>query len=336
MSPNLLNDSSNNGNKYPMLETNIGEAPEKNWFQHRFGTRQSIKRERSKYFTTWFMPVIVLFLIIRVIPIFWLLSLSVTNYNLRRPKTKFIGIENYVRMFHDPLTVISIKNTLEFVIISVPIVVTLGLLFALLINRKLKLEGLYQTLYFLPFILSAVPTTIIWRWIYAPGTYGLANYILGMFGFARVKWLTDPNIAILAIIFIYIWKNVGYYVVIFLVGFKNIPSELREAAEVDGATAWQAARFIDIPLMKPIILFGTVYATISAMAVFTLVYVMSQGTDVSTGVDIMVLAMDIYHQGFVYHEMGYASAIAAMLFFTSLLMVIIQFKLFGKDEERDI
>jgi ABC-type sugar transport system permease subunit len=280
-----------------------------------------------------FGPVIGLFLIIRVIPLVWVLSLSFTNYSLRRPTTKFVGLENFSRMLDDPRVALGFKNTMQFVVVSVPAVIILGLFFALLMNRKLKFEGLYQALFFLPFILSTVPTSIIWRWIYAPGRWGLANYLLESVGLTRVKWLTDPQIAIMAIILIYVWKNLGYYVVVFLVGLKNVPSELREAAEVDGASVWQTTRHIDLPLMRPLILFGTVYATIAAMAVFTIVYVISQGTDVSAGVDITVLAMNIYQEGFAYDNKGYASAIALVLFVVSLGAVLIQFKLFGTETE---
>jgi multiple sugar transport system permease protein len=192
-----------------------------------------------------------------------------------------------------------------------------------------RLEGLYQTLYFLPYILSTVPTSIIWKWIYAPGRYGLANYILESVGLGHVGWLTDRSIALLAIIGMYVWKNLGYYVVIFLVGLKNIPNELREAAEVDGCSAWQSNLHIDIPLLKPVILFGTIIATIDAMSVFTIVYVMSQGTDASAGIDIAVLATRIYQEGFVYFDMGYASSICLILFFVSLLIVLLQFKGIG-------
>ena len=322
------------GDMAEIILHNANEDPpdkDTSWFHRSFGPKRSVKRSKSTFMIGAFLPVLIAFLVIRVIPIFWVLSLSVTNYSLKKPKVKFVGLKNFIHMLDDPLMVVALKNTLEFVIISVPCIIIFGLLFALLINRKLKLEGLYQTLYFLPFILSYVPTTIIWKWIYSPGSYGLANYLLEAVGLMRVKWLTDPKITILAIIFVYIWKNIGYYIVIFLVGFKNIPSELREAAEVDGANTWQASRFVELPLMKPLILFGTVYATISGMAIFTLVYVMSQGTDVSTGVEISVLAMRIYQEGFGYSDMGYASAISTFLFIFSLIIVVLQFKLFGKE-----
>lgn len=295
------------------------------------GAAGSIRRERIRFLLAAFAPVIALFVIIRVIPIAWVLVLSLTNYSIRKPNTRLIGLDNYLRLVDDPQFVLAFRNTMEFLVISVPVVIILGLLFAVLMNRRLKLEGLYQTLFFLPYILSTVPTSIIWRWIYAPGRFGLANYILETVGLGRVGWLTNPDIALLAIIAMYVWKNLGFYVVVFLVGLKNIPSEFREAAEIDGASAWQATWHVDLPLLRPVILFGAVIATIEAMTVFSMVYVMSQGTDASAGVDIAVLAMRIYQEGFVYFDMGYAAAMSAVLFVAALVAVLIQFRLVGKE-----
>jgi len=295
------------------------------------GPAGSIRREKSKFLLIAFIPVMALFWIIRVIPIMWLLGLSFGNYSLKRVSSVFVGMRNYSRLLSDDQFILAIKNTLEFVIISVPVVIILGMLFALLMNRKLRFEGAYQTFFFLPFIISTVPAAIIFKWIYAPGTVGLANYLLTIVGLPRVAWLSNPKITILAVIILYVWKNLGYYVVVFLVGLKNIAQELREAAQVDGASLWQATWSIELPLMRPLILFGTVYATISAMAVFTVVYVMSQGTDVSAGTQITVLATEIYQEGFVYGNMGYASAVAAVLFVISLLAVLIQFRALNRE-----
>lgn len=295
------------------------------------GRPGSVRREQRKFLLIAFVPVIALFLIIRVIPIGWLLGLSFTNSSLKRSGARFVGMQNYARLLDDSQFILSFKNTMEFVIISVPLVIILGLLIALLMNRKLRFEGFYQILFFLPFIISTVPVAIVWKWIYAPGTVGLANYLLMSVGLPRVGWLSDPKITLFAVIIMYVWKNLGYYVVVFLVGLKSIPGELRDAAQVDGASSRQVTRYIDLPLLRPLILFGTIYATIAAMAVFTIVYVMSQGTDVSAGTQISVLAMQIYQEGFVYGNMGYASAIAAVLFVASLLFIVIQFRALNRE-----
>lgn len=273
------------------------------------------------------MPVIALFIIIRVIPILVVLLMSFTNFNLMRPLVRFLPYENFVRLSGDPNFITAFINSTEFVLVAVPLEVLLGLAFAIYLNRKVRFESLYETLYFLPYIVPMVPAAIIWKWIYAPGTYGLANYLLDQVGLPRVGWMSTPQISLLAVIGIHIWKQLGFFVIVFLVGLKNIPSDFREAAMVDGATRWQVIRRVDLPLLRPVILFGVVMATIWAWSAFTEVYIISQGTDISTGVEIQVLVTRIYAEAFLYFNMGYASAISFVLFLVSLVLVALQFRL---------
>lgn len=295
------------------------------------GCPRSVQRQKFTFVLVAFAPIMLLFLAIRVIPILWVLGLSVTNYSLRRPTFHFVGLENFSRMLTDPQFTIALKNTLEFVLISVPATVILGLLLAVLMNQRIRYEGALQTLYFLPFILPTVPASIIWKWIYAPGDFGLANNLLHRIGLPSVPWMTNASIALLAVIAMYVWKHLGYYVIIFLVGLKSIPTELREASAVDGASPSQTVRHIELPLLRPILLFGTVYATIAAMAVFTIVYVMAEGSDISAGSQISVLATRIYQEAFTYMNMGYASAISFVLFVVALVAVLIQFYWLGRE-----
>lgn len=273
------------------------------------------------------MPVIALFIIIRVIPILVVLLMSFTNFNLNRPLVRFLPYENFVRLSGDPNFITAFVNSTEFVLVAVPLEVLLGLAFAIYLNRKVRFESLYETLYFLPYIVPMVPAAIIWKWIYAPGTYGLANYLLDQVGLPRVGWMSTPQISLLAVIGIHIWKQLGFFVIVFLVGLKNIPSDIREAAMVDGASRWQVIRRVDLPLLRPVILFGVVMATIWAWSAFTEVYIISQGTDISTGVEIQVLVTRIYAEAFLYFNMGYASAISFVLFLVSLVFVALQFRL---------
>ncbi|UCE55836.1 MAG: sugar ABC transporter permease [Desulfobacterales bacterium] len=276
---------------------------------------------------TMVMPVIAMFIIIRVIPILVVLLMSFTNYSLHRPIVKFLPYKNFLRMFGDPNFITAFVNSTEFVLIAVPAEIFLGLAFAIFLNRKVKFESLYETLYFLPYIVPMVPAAIIWKWIYAPGTYGLANYLLDKVGLPHVGWMSTPQISLLAVIGIHVWKQIGFFVIIFLVGLKNIPGSFREAALVDGATPWEVTRHVDIPLLKPVILFGVVMATLWAWSAFTEVYIISQGTDISTGAEIQVMVTRIYAEGFLYFKLGYASAISFALFLISLIFVVVQFRL---------
>ncbi len=273
-----------------------------------------------------------LFLIIRVVPIIQMFIVAPSNRNLRRPVWRYTGLDNFTRMWDDPTFVSALTNSLKFVAIAVPAEIILGLVFALLMNRLVRLESLYQTLYFIPYILPMVPAAIVWKWIYAPGVYGLGNLALARVGLGPVGWLTDAGSALLLIIGVHVWKNLGFYVIIFLVGLKSVPNDYREAAELDGASTLRTIWDIDLPLLKPIVLFGTTMAVIAAWSSFTEVYVMTQGSDVSTGTELKVLVTKIYEEGFQYGGVGYASAISLVLFLISMLMVAVLFLLFREGD----
>ncbi len=292
------------------------------------GAPGSIKRNKAYFIMAIFIPVVLLFIIVRVIPIISTLSMSFTNYHMQRPVTKFVGFRNFSRLIKDDIFLISFRNSMQFVLIAFPAEIILGLAIALMLNNRLRAEGYFQTLFFIPYILPMVPAAIIWQWIYAPGNFGLANFFLESIGFQRVSWLIDSKIALNAIIVMHIWKNLGFFVVIFLVGLKDIPNDFKEAALVDGANTWQRIWRVELPIMKPVILFSSVMASIWALSAFTEVYIMTQGTDVSTGVEISVLVFQIYVEGFRYFRMGYSSAISLILFGVSMLLVLVQFRLF--------
>lgn len=292
------------------------------------GKPNTLRRDQLNFVYAIFAPIISAFLMIRVIPIIIVLVMSFTNYTIRRPQFSWIGFKNFTRMGKDLEFLSALWNSVEYVLVAVPLELLLGLIFALLLSRKVKFEALYETFYFIPYILPMVPAAIVWKWFFTPGSVGVANYLLIQMGLPMVGWMSNPAITLLATIWIHIWKNVGFFVIIFLVGLKNIPSDFREASSIDGANAWQTIWHIDLPLLKPIILFGVVMATIWAWSAFTEVYIMTQGTDISTGTEIQVLVSRIYQEGFLYFKMGYAAAISFVLFIISLIFVAVQFLVF--------
>lgn len=292
------------------------------------GGKGSIQRNQLHFILAIFVPVVFLFIVVRVIPIISTLGMAFTNYHMHRPITRFVGLENFIRLFSDDLFMTAFTNSVQFVLIALPAEIILGLTVALLINNDLRGEGYFQTLFFIPYILPMVPAAIIWQWIYAPGSYGLANFLLESFGMSRVGWLVEPNIALNAIIVMHVWKNLGFFVVIFLVGLKDISTDYKDASLIDGASSWQRIWRIELPIMKPIILFTSVMASIWALSAFTEVYIMTQGTDTSAGVEISVLVFQIYTEGFRFFRMGYSSAICFILFIISMALVGLQFLLF--------
>jgi multiple sugar transport system permease protein len=314
----------------------IAEPARTPFIEHIIGAPQSIRRNQFWLMLALFVPLIGLFIIIRVVPIVAVLATSFTNLRLRRGPAAFVGLDNFVQLLDDDFFKLGLATSGQFVLGAVPLEIALGLLLAVLLSRVVRFEGLYQTLYFLPYILPMVPASIIWKWIYAPGKIGLANYLLDSMGLNRVGWLSDPNVIVWAIVIFHVWKQLGFFVIVFLVGLKAIPSELREAAACDGAGEWQTVRFIDLPLLKPIILFGVVMGTIWAWSIFTEIYIMTKGTDASAGTDMHVIVTRIYEEGFAYDRIGYASAISLVLFAVSLLFVAVQFWLLRDDDESRI
>lgn len=297
------------------------------------GRQGSIKRSQILFILTIFVPLISLFVIIRIIPIAATLGTSFTNMHLIRPVTKFVGMKNFIRLLEDRQFISAFFNSIEYVVVAVPLEIGLGLLFALMLSRKIKFESLYETLYFIPYILPMVPAAIVWKWFYSPGSFGLANYLLESVGLDRVPWMSNPRIALLATIGIHVWKNLGYFMIIFLVALKNVPAQMCEASKVDGATIWQTIRHIELPLIKPVILYGMVMATVWSWSAFTEVYIMTQGTDISTGAEIQVLIYRVFQEAFVYHSMGKGCAISFVVFLISLVIILVQFKIFKWGEK---
>jgi multiple sugar transport system permease protein len=180
-------------------------------------------------------------------------------------------------------------------------------------------------------ITPMVPMAIAWKWIF-DARIGILNYLLSWFGIPAVGWLTSPNVAIWSIIIMSVWKVLGYNMVLLLVGLKNIPASLYEAAAIDGAFGWRLFRRITLPLLRPILLFVIVVSTINAYNVFTQVYVMTQGSQAAPGAQLRVLVTDIYQNGFQFFKMGYASAEAVVLTLIILALTLVQFKVIRVDE----
>ena len=289
----------------------------------------SLARSRYLFVLCALGPIMAIYAVLRVVPIgqsFWM---SFHDYRLvgERP---FIGLGNYAYLLEDPSFWTALKNTTAFAVFTVLFSVVLGLLAALALSGRIRFRSLYEAVYFIPVITPMVPVSIAWKWIYDP-TYGLLNYLLGTVGIGPVGWLIYPTYALWAIVAMSVWKVVGYNMIIFLVGIRNIPALYYEAAAIDGASAFQQFRRVTLPLLKPIILFVTVVSTINAYNVFTQVYVMTTGSQGAPGNSVRVLVFDIYENAFRYFKMGYASSEAVVLFAIILLLTLVQFRVIRYD-----
>lgn len=290
-----------------------------------------IESNKLRYALLVMIPIFLLYLVLRIIPILGTFYLSLFDWNLIKPHRPFVGLKNFINIAGDKSFWLAFSNTMIFTVFVVVISVLLALILALALKKKTRIGGLYEFAYFLPVVIPMVPVSIIWKWMYDK-TYGIINYLLTSLGLTAVGWLTDPNIALISIIIMSIWKVLGYYMVLFLVGLRNIPEQYYEAAVVDGANSWQVFRNITFPLLKRMTLYVSVIATIQALNVFTQVYVMTTGSQGAPLASVRVLVYEIYQNGFRYFKMGYASAQVIVLFAIVLTISLIQFKLLRTED----
>ncbi|MCU0500530.1 MAG: sugar ABC transporter permease [Anaerolineae bacterium] len=273
------------------------------------------------------LPILLIYLYLRVGPILTNFVYSFYNSSVANPRANFAGLDNYIALFGDRLFIISLRNTTLFAISLTVFSVSIALLLAVLLSGKFRLGGAYEAIYFLPVITPMVAVAVVWKWIYDP-TYGLLNFFLSWFGIKPVAWLVYPDTAFWAIV----WKLIGYNMLIFLVGIRDIPETYFEAAKIDGAGSGQIFRFITLPLLRPILVFVTVISTINAYNVFTQIFVMTSGPQGAPGNAVRTLVFDIYENAFRYFKTGYAASEAVMLFLIVLALTLVQF---GVTRQRD-
>jgi len=270
-------------------------------------------------------PVLLLFIFIRIIPIIRTAYYSFTNYSLVIPKPALVGLENYKTMLQEPNFWEAFKNTAIITLACVFVTLTVALVFSVLLRRIERHSPIYEMLYFIPVVTPWVPATVIWRWLYDV-KFGLINQVLEQLKLPNQAWLQNPEQVIYAIILVSIWKTLGYYMIIFSVGLKNIPDIYYEASYIDGASYVKQFRFITIPLLKPIVLFAMIMASIQFFQTFTVSYVISSEAQGSPSYECKVMVWEIYRNGFNFYKMGYASAEAMVLLVFILIFILIQFR----------
>jgi len=275
------------------------------------------KRKKNKEaLTAWlFMaPGLILMALFTFWPIIFSVPLAFTNYSVIG-ETKFVGLDNFKTAFADDDFIVSIKNSLLYMII-VPFIQILAILMAILVNRKITGIKFFRTAYYIPVVTSMVAVAIIWGWLMSEN--GVINYILISLGLMdeKLSWLANKDTALWALMFITLWKGLGYYMMIYLAGLQSIPNDLVEAAKIDGATNFQVIRKITIPLLKPYVFFCTLISLMSAIRVFDEVFVLTNG---GPGNSTLTSSVYIYQQGFEQFEFGYASALGLVI--SAIIMI---------------
>jgi multiple sugar transport system permease protein len=257
------------------------------------------------------------------VPILVSLYTSFTNWDGLTPHT-FIGLDNYERLLtRDQFFRRTLANTLYYVIGHIPLTILCALGLALLCNRKMPGVTWYRTAYFTPVITNVVAIGLVWSYFYAPGV-GILNWFLSLFGVRGPSWLTDVTWAMPAVILVSIWQGVGYPMVILLAGLQGIPEVLHEAAKIDGAGSWQRFRHVTLPLLTPAIFFLTITQFISSFQVFGLIFILTHGGPANA---TNVYIYNLYQNAFQFSKMGYASAMAWILFVIIAGITIVQWKL---------
>ena len=269
------------------------------------------------------MPVIslIVFLFIPMVVSFWW---SLNDYSGIRP-AQFVGLDNYVQLLtKDPIFVQTFINTTLFVLMGMGIGPSLGLLTALMLNQNVRFQSVFRTAYFLPVMTSLVVVSTIWLMLYNKN--GLFNAALAGLGFAKVGWLADPNIALISVAIASIWQGFGFETVVFLAALQSIPQELYEAASMDGANSLQKFWYITLPSLRNVILFAYIVGIIGSYQVFDQIFVMTSGGPVHTTSTIVYYLFT----KFMDLRLGYASAIAYILFAVLVMFSYIQWRFFGE------
>lgn len=284
------------------------------------------RRTRQNFFTglLFLAPWFIGFLVFTLYPMAASLVYSFSEYHPLRP-LEWVGLENYANLFQDELYWKSLQNTLYMVGIGVPLTLLASFLCAVLLNLKVRGQSIYRVIYFLPSIVPTVASTLLWLWILNP-QFGIMNEILGLVGIEGPNWLRDPNWSKPSLILLGMW-GMGGTIVIYLSGLQDVPISLIEAAELDGASWWQRLWHITIPMVSPITVFNLITGVIGMFQYFAQAYVFGTASSLGSPLNsTLFYSVYLFQVGFQFLKMGYASAMAWVLFLIILLCTILLLK----------
>jgi len=272
-------------------------------------------------------PYLIFVTVFVMFPVLFCFFLTFHKWNIISPM-HFIGVDNYARLFHDRLFWKAIGNTLKFLLVHIPLQLIVSLFLAQLLNQKIKAISFFRASFFLPVIVSGVVVTILWQQLFGFDS-GIFNRVLSGIGLPKIGWLVNPDIAIYSIAVMATWKNVGLYVILFLVGLQTVPPQYYEAAKLEGATRWQQFYHITLPMINPTIFLVVVLSTIGGFSLFIEPYIMTGGGPLNQTLSGVLY---IYKQAFQYYNMGYSATLGFFYAIMIMTVVVMQKKLIEKEE----
>jgi multiple sugar transport system permease protein len=267
------------------------------------------------------LPGLVMFLVFTLGPAVFSILAGFTKWNgLAEPI--WVGIDNYIQLAQDGLFIRSLLNTVVYTVLFVVMVIASSTGVALLLNSKARGISVARFLWLLPFVTDMISVSMVWTWLYH-FRFGVINYLLGLVGIPPQAWLGSPELAMLSLVILSVWRWTGYYAIIVLAGLQSVPVSLYDAAKIDGANRWQTLRNVTLPMLSPTIFFVMVMAVISSFQVFEQMWVMTKGGPNDATISV---AMFLYIQGFQFLNMGYASAVAWVLFIIIFALSVINWR----------
>jgi len=284
--------------------------------------------KRKKTFLPYFMvsPYLIHLLAFTTFPVIFSLLLTFFKWNIIGPM-EWNGLGNWERLFSDRLFWKAIYNTFKFLLIHIPLQIIVALLLAEVLNQKIFMRGFFRAAFFMPFVISGVVVTILWQQLLGFES-GVINRILVSVGLGKVGWLIDPDIAMVSIAIMATWKNVGLYVILFLVGLQTVPKQYYEAADLEGASSVQKFFKITIPMINPTIFMVVVLSTIGGFSLFIEPYILTGGGPLNSTLSAVLY---IYKQAFEYYHMGYSATLGVFFAILVMLVVVVQKKFVEQD-----
>lgn len=271
-------------------------------------------------------PALTVFSLFFIYPILYMIYLSMYEWNFISPTKKFVGLQNFTELLQEKDFIQVITNSTVYTILTVTFIIAISLLLALWLNKTGAFHSFVQGAIFSPHIVSWVSISMIWSWVMDP-QFGLLNWFIGLFGFAKLAWLSSTSTSLVSLVIVAVWKGLGYNTLVFIAGLQSIPKDIYEAASLDRSNPWTTFYKLIFPMLSPTIFFLVIINMIGSFQVFETIAIMTQGGPVNT---TNTLVYYIYEYGFRFFKIGYASAAGVILLFIVGILTLIYFKMMSK------